>query len=81
MTGINSLPDLPTELHKVYDTQTDSYWSNVKGKSVWAKSGHAKNAWCTSNAGTFNKQNRYVIHTFEPTEWRLSNSQLPLNLE
>lgn len=80
--GIGGLKELPKELHMVYDTETGEYWSNGKGKSVWANPGHAKNAWncCNYRNGPFSNQSRYVIHTFEPGGWKLSGAQLGLNL-
>ncbi len=79
-SGINALPDLPTELFRVFDKETGKYWKNTKGKTVWAKSGHAKNAWCVSNRGTFNEQNRFVVHCFQHSGWELVNDQTEMNV-
>ncbi len=78
--GIGALAGLPVELYMVYDTETETYWSNSKGKSVWANQGHAKNAWCVGNRGTFNKQTRYVIHAYQSKGWERANSQTVLDL-
>lgn len=78
--GIGALPGLPVELHMVYDTETNTYWKNNSGKSVWANQGHAKNAWACKNSGTFKEQTRFIIHSYQSKGWELANDQTVLDL-
>ena len=57
------------KVYRVYDTLKSEYFCTHKGKTVWPKSGSAKNAWnlvfSSFNTKFNNKeQTRYVIHKF-----------------
>ena len=62
-------------VYRVYDTEEQKYWEAYKQK-VWLKPASAKNAW---NVGycrdyktkvPFNKQTRFVIHSFKLQHYR-----------
>lgn len=63
--------DLPYELYKILDTETNEFWSTYGGKMVWQEASHAKAAWSTANyrVGKFDTQTRYVIMKFTTKEW------------
>ena len=65
--------ELPYELFRVLDTETNEYWKTFGGKSVWNKAGHAKSAWTTTHyrIGKFDTQSRYVIMKFTTNEWHM----------
>lgn len=70
---MKSFIELPNELFKIYDTETNEYWlTSYKPKGVWQKVGFAKSAWTSQHWKTnekFNDQTRFVIHKFTVENW------------
>ena len=68
----NKFKDIPIELFKILDTETNEFWDTYHGKCVWSKPAHAKAAWTQSHYRErirFNDQTKYVIVLFSCDGW------------
>jgi len=69
---MRSLTDVPYELYKVLDTETNEFWTANNGKAVWMKINHAKASWTQRNYKErikFNDQERFKIVRYTTQNW------------
>ena len=48
------------DVYVVVDTQTNTLWSNSKGKKSWGRRCDAGNAWACAHGSSYRQQSRYV---------------------
>lgn len=67
------LKNIPSELFKIIDTETNEFWETYKKKCVWNKIGHAKSAWTSAHWRDnikFDDQDKYAIVRFTTDCWQ-----------